>query len=81
MSTENVPFGNDVMTIIMGIDPEAPGQHGPMTCPAPTEDAISLICNIKCMCEDFLVKCGKNIEEPQTEDGNETEETEDMKGE
>ena len=53
------PFGDEVMTIIMGIDPSDPGMHGPLKEPCPTDDAIGLITKIKDMCEEWLCSAGK----------------------
>lgn len=53
------PFGDEVMTIIMGIDPTEPGMHGPLKEPCPTDDAIGLITKIKDMCEEWLCSAGK----------------------
>lgn len=53
------PFGEDVMTIIMGIDPTDPGMHGPLKEPCPTDDAVGLITKIKDMCEEWLCSAGK----------------------
>lgn len=54
------PFGDEVMTIIMGIDPTEPGMHGPLKEPCPTDDAIGLITKIKDMCEEWLCSAGKS---------------------
>ena len=48
------PFGEDVMTIIMGIDPSDPGMHGPLKEPCPTDDAIGLVTKIRDMCDEWL---------------------------
>lgn len=53
------PFGEDVMTIIMGIDPTEPGMHGPCDVPCPTDDAVGLVTKIRDMCEDWLRSAGK----------------------
>jgi len=53
------PFSEDVMTIIMGIDPCEPGMHGPLKEPCPTGDAIALVTKIRDMCDDFLRSAGK----------------------
>lgn len=55
-----MPFSDDVMTIIMGIEPEEPGMHGPCEVPCPTEDATDLIIKIRDMCDKWLLKAGKN---------------------
>lgn len=59
---KEMPFDDDVMTLIMGVTPEEPGPHGRMQCPPPTGDAVSLVTKIRDMCEDFLMKAGKEEE-------------------
>lgn len=54
-----MPFGEDVMTIIMGIDPCEPGMHGPLKEPCPSEDAVSLVTKIRDMCDEWLRSAGK----------------------
>lgn len=66
------PFGDEVMTIIMGIDPTEPGMHGPLKEPCPTDDAIGLITKIKDMCEEWLCSAGKS--EGMADEGTESEE-------
>ena len=53
------PFGEDIMTIIMGIDPCEPGMHGPMKEACPTDDAIGLVTKIRDMCDKWLRSAGK----------------------
>lgn len=53
------PFGEDIMTIIMGIDPCEPGMHGPLKEPCPSDDAISLVTKIRDMCDEWLRSSGK----------------------
>ena len=53
------PFGEDVMTIIMGIDPCEPGMHGPLKEPGPSDDAVGLVIKIRDMCEEWLRSAGK----------------------
>ncbi len=53
------PFGEDVMTIIMGIDPCEPGMHGPLKEPGPSDDAVGLVTKIRDMCEEWLRSAGK----------------------
>lgn len=60
-----MPFGEDVMTIIMGIDPCEPGMHGPVKEPCPTDDAVSLVCKIRDMCDEWLRSAGKCGDEPK----------------
>ena len=54
-----MPFGDEVMTIIMGIDPCEPGMHGPLKEPCPTDDAIGLVTKIRDMCDKWLQSAGK----------------------
>ena len=56
---KEIPFSDDVMTLIMGVTPETPGQHGRVMVPAPTKDAVSIITQIKDLCEEFLSTCGE----------------------
>lgn len=58
--TKEMPFDEDVMTLIMGVSPEKPGQHGRTKVPMPKEDAVGLICSIKEMCEQFLESHGES---------------------
>lgn len=60
-----MPFGEDVMTIIMGIDPCEPGMHGPMKEPYPTDDAVSLVCKIRDLCDEWLRSAGKCDEQKE----------------
>ena len=53
------PFSEDVMTIILGIDPEEPGMHGPLKEPCPTQDAVGLVTKIRDMCDEWLRSSGK----------------------
>lgn len=72
---KEMPFDDDIMTLIMGVTPEMPGPHGRMQCPPPTGDAVSLVTKIRDMCEDFLMKAGKDeeSEEQPSEDKPEKE--------
>lgn len=55
-----MPFGDDVMTIILGLeDPCEPGMHGPMKAPCPTDDAVGLVTKIRDMCDEWLRSAGK----------------------
>jgi hypothetical protein len=54
-----MPFGDEVMTIIMGIDPSDPGMHGRCEEPCPTDDAVGLVTKIRDMCDEWLRSCGK----------------------
>lgn len=75
------PFGEDIMTIIMGIDPCEPGMHGKLKEPCPTTDAVGLVTKIRDMCDEWLRSAGKceegietvTIEEQPTEDGEDGE--------
>jgi hypothetical protein len=60
-----MPFGEDVMTIIMGIDPSEPGMHGPCDVPCPTDDAVGLVTKIRDMCDKWLRSAGKGEEESE----------------
>lgn len=75
---KNIPFDDDVMTMIMGVGgPEEPGQHGRTNAPMPTNDAVKLVTDIRDMCDEFLQKAGKDNEEPkETEEAEDTEEEE-----
>ena len=75
---KNIPFDDDVMTMIMGIGgPDEPGQHGRTNAPMPTNDAIKLVTDIRDMCDEFLQKAGKEDEETEEmEESEESEETE-----
>lgn len=53
------PFNDDVMTIIMGIEPSDPGMHGPLKEPCPSEDAVGLVTKIRDMCDEWLRSAGK----------------------
>lgn len=53
------PFSEDVMTIILGIDPEEPGMHGPLKEPCPTQNAVELVTKIRDMCDEWLRSSGK----------------------
>lgn len=75
---KELPFDEDTMTLIMGLgEPDKPGQHGRRTIPAPEQDAIDLVMNIRDMCEDFLKSAGKEDKEEKMEDSE--EEPTDMK--
>ena len=78
MERTGMPFGEDVMTIIMGIDPCEPGMHGPMKEPCPTDDAVSLVCKIRDMCDEWLRSAGKGdcMSEPDRQDKPDPEPTE-----
>ena len=77
-----LPFDDDVMTLIMGLGgPEKPGQHGRTMIPAPEQGPIDLITQIKDLCEEFLMtvdkaggkseKVGKKSEEKPEEESEE----------
>lgn len=75
---KELPFDEDTMTLIMGLGgPDKPGQHGRKMIPAPEQDAIDLVTNIRDMCEDFLKSAGKENKEEKSEDSE--EEPTDMK--
>lgn len=69
-----MPFGEDVMTIIMGIDPCDPGMHGPLKEPCPTDDAVGLVTKIRDMCDEWLRSAGKGVNE--ADDGMQAEDVE-----
>lgn len=65
---KNIPFDEDTMTLIMGLGgPEKPGQHGRTMIPAPEQQAIDLITEIRDMCEEYLRSAEKGDEESDTE--------------
>lgn len=74
-----LPFDDDTMTLIMGLgDPEKPGQHGRRTIPAPENDAIDIITQIRDLCEDFLQTADKEEEEEKSENSGSDSFEEDM---
>ena len=73
MADRERPFDDDIMTLIMGIQPEAPGQHGRTQVPGPEKDAVSLIIEIKDMCEEWLMQSGKDGENEDIPSGSEME--------
>ena len=72
--TKEMPFDEDVMTLIMGVSPEEPGQHGRTKVPMPKEDAVGLICSIKEMREQFLESHGEScgVDNEDKKDGSRT---------
>lgn len=80
MAKEDMPFDEDMMTLIMGIEPDGPnpgkpGQHGPKETPMPEDDIVDTITKIRDLCEDALSKIGKTGEE-KTEGEDKEEEDE-----
>jgi hypothetical protein len=76
---EKIPFDEDTMTLIMGLGgPEEPGQHGRKMIPAPENDAIDVITQIRDLCEDFLKTTdkGEESESEETEMPEKAEESE-----
>ena len=73
-----MPFGDDVMTIIMGIDPCEPGMHGPLEKPCPTDDAVGLVTKIRDMCEEWLCSTGKDSQPDKPMDKPDDAEIDDM---
>lgn len=66
---KKIPFDDDTMTLIMGLGgPEKPGQHGRKMIPAPENDAIDVITQIRDLCEDFLRNADKGEGEPENDD-------------
>lgn len=65
------PMGDpsDILTLIMGVAPDEPGQHGRLECPMPDKDAIGTITQIRDLCEQFLLAAdkGKGEEEKGAE--------------
>lgn len=81
--TKEMPFDEDVMTLIMGVSPEEPGQHGRTKVPMPKEDAVGLICSIKEMCEQFLEAHGEScgsVHEGEEDDSKQERQPDDKKG-
>lgn len=65
---KELPFDDDTMTLIMGIgEPGKPGQHGRRMIPAPEQDAIDVITQIRDLCADFLQSAGKDKGESEDE--------------
>lgn len=63
---KEIPFDDDVMTLIMGLGgPEEPGQHGRTHVPAPENKAVDVITQIRDLCVDFLKNAGKEEEKPE----------------
>lgn len=56
---KDMPFDDDIMTMIMGVEPSEPGQHGRTTAPKPDKDAVGLVTQIRDLCEEFLQRAGK----------------------
>lgn len=54
-----MPFSDDIITIMMGIDPSDPGMHGPLEEPCPSSDAVGLVTKIRDMCDEWLCSAGK----------------------
>lgn len=75
---KDIPFDDDAMTFLMGVNAsDEPGQHGPRKVAPPDNDAIELVTQIRDLCEDFLHSAGKD--QPD-EEGGEEEEEEPKKG-
>lgn len=55
-----MPFSDDIITIMMGIDPSDPGMHGPIEEPCPSDDAVGLVTKIRDMCDEWLCSVGKS---------------------
>lgn len=60
---KDMPFDDDMMTMIMGIEPSEPGQHGPTKAPKPDKDAVGVVMEIRDLCEEFLQRAGKDDKE------------------
>lgn len=80
---KDIPFDEDMMLLFSGIgDPNEPGQHGRTAAPVPTDDAIDTITQIRDLCEDFLMKAGKEDESKKSnEDSEDNEEKNDSEEE
>lgn len=76
MGMGSSPFGEEVMTIIMGIDPSDPGMHGKLKEPCPSDDAVSLITKIRDMCDEWLCCAGKVEGSADSDTSEKTEDTE-----
>lgn len=85
MAKKDIPFDDDVMTMIMGVGgPDESGQHGRTKAPMPTEDTVTFITTIRDMCDDYLKKIDKeDKEDKDTKDASEKtpEDTEGMEEE
>lgn len=67
--SNKMPFDDDMMTLIMGIEADdEPGQHGRTLAPPPDKDAIGVITEIRDMCENFLKAAGKRSEDDSEAD-------------
>lgn len=62
---KDMPFDDDIMTMIMGVEPSEPGQHGRTTAPKPDKDAVGVVMEIRDLCEEFLQRAGKNEEQEE----------------
>lgn len=62
---KDMPFDEDIMTLIMGVEPSEPGQHGRTKAPKPDKDAVGVIMEIRDLCEEFLSRAGKDTEEKE----------------
>lgn len=80
MAKDDMPFDDDMMTLIMGIEPDGPnpgkpGQHGPKETPMPEDDVIDTLIKIRNLCEDAINKAGKgeptNEKEPKEDEEDE----------
>lgn len=73
-----MPFDDEVITIMMGIDPSDPGMHGPLKEPCPTGDAVELVTKIRDMCEEWLRSAGKcETPSPEVGDNKDMEDSDD----
>lgn len=70
------PFNDDVMTIIMGIEPNDPGMHGPLKEPCPSDDAVGLVTKIRDMCDEWLRSAGKREGQSDKDDSSSDRPTE-----
>lgn len=77
---DRMPYDEDMMTLIMGVSPEKPGQHGRVQVPDPGEDAIGVVTQIRDLCEDFLRRAGKEDGEDETPEEGEKEDDDELQG-
>ena len=68
MAGKELPFDEDVMTLIMGLGGhDEPGQHGRKVVPTPGDDIVDTLTQIRDLCEACLMKVGKGSSEEKPE--------------
>ncbi len=77
---DRMPYDEDMMTLIMGVSPEKPGQHGRVKVPDPGEDAVGVMIQIRDLCEDFLRRAGKDEAEDERPEEGEKEDDDELQG-